>query len=263
MNAVPSRSEVLEGLVALYFRLNGYFCIRNYLYHRALRDFAIQGASGLATESDILALRMAHQVEELPNGAAQQNDPLLVVPVDRAKTDCVIAEVKEARIEFNQPLRQTDGSGLIQSALKMFGQFPPSEFAASCVGDCLARELHSKLNKSEWDEFPAVVEPHRGVIVRMVVFSRCDAVYRAHRKFISLEHVLDFTRKRMQPAQVCAPYTRDSRFSPWRGIERVITQVLDEACACGRPPMTLDELVNEAMRYCKSSAVQDSRTDSD
>ena len=54
----PRRAEVLEALVLLYLRLNGYFCIPNYLYHR-VQDF------GLRTESDVLGIRFPHQKEVL------------------------------------------------------------------------------------------------------------------------------------------------------------------------------------------------------
>ncbi len=50
----PRRSEILEALVELYFRLNGYFCIRNYLQHLAT-------GFGLETESDLLAIRLPHR----------------------------------------------------------------------------------------------------------------------------------------------------------------------------------------------------------
>ena len=58
-----SRAKVLEGLTELYLRLNGYFCIRNYLQHRAEPD-----DFGLHTESDLLALRMAEREEALTEG---------------------------------------------------------------------------------------------------------------------------------------------------------------------------------------------------
>jgi hypothetical protein len=38
--------------------------------------------------------------------------------------DCVIAEVKEPAVEFNEPIRRPDGLRLIASALRMFGVFP-------------------------------------------------------------------------------------------------------------------------------------------
>jgi hypothetical protein len=65
------RAEVLEALVELYLRLNGYFCIRNYLYHRSAQF-------GLDTESDLLAIRMPFQEEMLPDGSRQQNDESLI-----------------------------------------------------------------------------------------------------------------------------------------------------------------------------------------
>lgn len=80
-------------------RLNGYFCIRNYLQHRF----------GLETESDVLALRMPHQQEELPDGQVQPNDDRLVLPKSPAMADCVIAEVKEPAVEFNKSTRGPEG----------------------------------------------------------------------------------------------------------------------------------------------------------
>ena len=70
------RAEVLEALAELYLRLNGYFCIRNFLQHRPDPD-----EFGLFTETDVLAVRMRHQEEVLENGMHQRNDPQFgVVP---------------------------------------------------------------------------------------------------------------------------------------------------------------------------------------
>jgi len=58
------RSAILEALVGLYLRLNGYLTISNYLQHRTDRF-------GLETESDALALRMPYQEEQLPDARTQ------------------------------------------------------------------------------------------------------------------------------------------------------------------------------------------------
>jgi len=51
----PRRVEVLETLAELCLRLNGYFCMRNYLQHRPQPE-----KFELLTESDLLAMRLAH-----------------------------------------------------------------------------------------------------------------------------------------------------------------------------------------------------------
>jgi hypothetical protein len=87
------RAEVLEVLAELYLRLNGYFCVRNFLQHRPDSD-----EFGLFTETDVLAVRMRHQEEVLENGMHRRNDPNLVLSQDEAQVDCVIAEVKEPSV---------------------------------------------------------------------------------------------------------------------------------------------------------------------
>src|SRR5437867_1325209 len=108
------RAEILEALVELYLRLNGYFCIRNYLQH------LITGF-GLETESDLLAIRMPYQQEILDDGRKQPNDNTLILPENPPLIDCIIAEVKEPSIEFNPPVRRDGGRRLITGALRIFG----------------------------------------------------------------------------------------------------------------------------------------------
>src|SRR5947208_7559996 len=111
------RSETLEALVALYLRLNGYLSITNYLQHRS-------AGFGLETESDVLALRMPHQREVLPDGRVQSNDERIVLPTSPPYIDCIIAEVKESAIGFNKPMRGPDGAIRIAQAIRMFGVLP-------------------------------------------------------------------------------------------------------------------------------------------
>src|SRR6266446_1751018 len=108
------RAETIEALVELYLRLNGYFCIGSYLQHR------IDGF-GLETESDVLAIRMPYQREELFGGRAQPNDERLVLSPSSQLVDCIIAEVKEGVVEFNKPVTGPDGPRRIRNILRMFG----------------------------------------------------------------------------------------------------------------------------------------------
>jgi hypothetical protein len=124
------RAEVLEALVGLYLRLNGYFCVSKYLYHRSKSEIE----SGLISESDVLAIRMPHQAEVLSDGTGQGNDSLLVFPAAEMRPDCVIAEVKEREVDFNHPIKREGGEAVIASAVRMFGLLPASEFEQGAIG---------------------------------------------------------------------------------------------------------------------------------
>lgn len=156
------RAETLEALAELYLRLNGYFCIPNYLYHRDL------GAFGLRTESDVLAVRMTHQREVLADGREQLNDSRLVLPESDGWIDCVIAEVKEPAVKFNQPLRDAGGVGLIEDALRMFGVLPDTAFKKNDAAGCrMARELHAQIVAAKWPQYPRADSPARGAEERI------------------------------------------------------------------------------------------------
>jgi len=51
-------------------------------------------------ESDVLAVRLPYQRERLPDGSSQQNDKRLILPASPPLIDCILAEVKEATVEF-------------------------------------------------------------------------------------------------------------------------------------------------------------------
>lgn len=215
------RAEVLETLVELYLRLNGYFCIRNYLYHLDKSDH-----EGLRTESDLLAIRMPHQREALSDGTVQKNDIDLILPPEDPRIDCLIAEVKETTVEFNAPIRKEDGWKIINSAVQMFGALSAEDGSSEEI----AKALHRQINWDDWPAIPTSDLPEKSkVSVRMPVFARYSAKHGKNRKFINLEHILEFVFERMRPGQVCSPYPRDQRFSNWRGTTRRIIDFLDEA----------------------------------
>ena len=143
----PRRAEILEALVELYLRLNGYFSIRNYLEHRVEKF-------GLLTEFDLLAIRMPFQEEAVEDGRRQPNDQALILPEDGKTVDCVIAEVKEASVEFNKPIRCSDGPRLIIAALRMFGVLPKDAFNEHGVAHQVAHDLHCKINMHGWIDLP-------------------------------------------------------------------------------------------------------------
>jgi hypothetical protein len=212
---------VLEALAELYLRLNGYFCIRNYLYHRKKTD-----PKGLRAESDLLALRMPHQREALPGGAIQKNDGE-IIRVD-GRIDCLIVEVKESVVEFNKSLTNKDGWKTILCAIEMFGVLPPSDSSDEKPGAAMARSLHNQIKNQSWQAIPSADGGEANVIsVRMPVFARSSAKHSAGRKFISLEHTLEFVHDRMRPGQTCSDYDRGEKFSPWRGPTRQIVDFLD------------------------------------
>jgi hypothetical protein len=237
------RAEVLEALAELYLRLNGYFCIRNFLQHRPDRD-----EFGLLTESDLLAIRMGHQEEVLENGRRQLNDKRLVLPQAEAQIDCVIAEVKEPSVEFNKPIRGTEGPRRIADALRMFGVFPDESFARGGVAEKIADELHKKLNQSTWAKHPAANCPEYGVSVRMVVFAPETAKHSKEREHFDVQTVLDFTRERMRLGEPCAPYRRpDVPVSPWRGCTRLIVEVFDTNFASNQPNLPFGQFIEEVL----------------
>ena len=169
MTSVPKphdrrRSEVLEALVQLYLRLNGYFCIANYLQHR------IEGF-GPHTESDVLAIRMPYQEEVLQDGRRQPNDESLVLPEGSAAIDCIVGEVKEPSIEFNKSFRGPDGRHRICAALQMFGVFPREAFGPGGVAAEVVDELHTAINANAWPDHPRGYTPDQKVCVRLIVFA--------------------------------------------------------------------------------------------
>lgn len=239
----PRRAEVLEALACLYLRLNGYFCISNYLYH------LVEGF-GLDTESDLLAIRLPHQEEVLQNGRRQPNDDTLVLPGDQPLVDCVIAEVKEPSVEFNARLRGSDGPRLIAAALRMFGVLRGDTFEGDGMALSVAKLLYEQISEPHWARIPsaeiAQTDQNRyGALVRMVVFAPKTAKHAADRKHFDLHHVLAFTRSRMRLGEPCAPY-RDPALpstSPWRGCARLIVQTVDESHSLGEVDLPLDVFV--------------------
>jgi hypothetical protein len=228
------RAEVLETLVDLYLRLNGYFCIRNYLYH-----LDKSAHLGLRTESDLLAIRMPHQREVLLDKTIQENDVDIILPPGDPRIDCLIAEVKEPTVEFNDAVRKKDGWRIINSAIEMFGVISPDDRSSQDI----ARALHQQISNDYWPVIPTSDHVEKSkVSVRMPVFALCSAKHGTKRKFISLEHTLEFVFGRMRPGHVCSPYYRGEKFSPWRATTRRIVDFLDEAYGQPQAP-TVDVLL--------------------
>jgi hypothetical protein len=234
------RAETLEALVELYLRLNGYFCIRNYLQHRT-------ASFGLETESDVLALRMPHQQEELPDGRVQPNDDRLVLRKSPAMADCIIAEVKEPAVEFNKSMRGPEGVGRIAQAVRMFGVFADDLFEKDGSGWAICEELHRAINKPDWSAIPTAIVAKEHVTIRMMAFAPREAQLATRRAFIDLEHVLDFVRGRMKPAGSCSEY-RGPQFSPWRGTTGLIVSALDVAHGAGVESYQLSDLLRDVLK---------------
>ncbi len=234
------RAEILETLVELYLRLNGYFCIRNYLQHRV-------SGFGLETESDVLAVRMPYQEEILEDGRRQPNDPALILSGQGEMVDCVIGEVKEPSVEFNRPLRRADGPQLIVAALRMFGVFPADAFKDGGEAHGIATDLHRQITGNAWSDFPRSHDAESKVSVR--VFAPETAKHAGERKHCDLQSVLDFTRSRMRPGEPCAVY-RDSAVpsaSPWRGCTRRIVETLDDSHSREEVGMRLEDFVKRVL----------------
>jgi hypothetical protein len=253
MTSVPKphdrrRSEVLEALVQLYLRLNGYFCIANYLQHR------IEGF-GLDTESDVLAIRMPYQEEVLQDGRRQPNDESLVLPEGSAAIDCIVGEVKEPSIEFNKSFRGPDGRHRICAALQMFGVFPREAFGPGGVAAKVVDELHTAINANAWPDHPRGHTPDQKVCVRLIVFAPHTAKHAKDRKHIDLQHALDFTKWRMRPGEPCAEYRSPKvpAASPWRGWTRLMVEVLDEKHASNDMNLPLEQFVECVVARWNSS----------
>ncbi len=232
------RAEVAETLAELYLRLNGYFCVRNYLQHR------VEGF-GLDTESDVVAIRMPYQEEVLEDGRWQPNDESLVLPEDSTAVDCIIAEVKEPSVEFNKSLRGPEGPQRICAALKMFGVFPREAFRPEGTAAKIADELHTKIRADTWPEYPNGYSSEPRVSVRLIVFAPDTAKHAKERKHIDLQHALDFVNWRMRPGEPCAQYRNPKlpSASPWQGCTRLIVAVLDESRASNGPTLRLEQLI--------------------
>jgi hypothetical protein len=237
---VVRRSETLEALVGLYLRLNGYLSITNYLQHRT-------AAFGLEAESDVLALRMPHQEEELPDGRLQPNDEILMLPKSPSLIDCIIAEVKEPAIKFNKTMRGPDGAIRIAQAIRMFGMLPHEAFKTNGKGWKMSEELHRAINAKDWPTIPQVVSADDHLSVRMIVFAPHVPRLRSRRAFIDLHHVFGFVRERMIPAGGCSAY-RGPEFSPWRGTARLIVAALDEAYITGVENYGLGDLIRDVLK---------------
>jgi hypothetical protein len=238
----PRRAEILEVLVELYLRLNGYFSIRNYLQHRVEKF-------GLLTEFDLLAVRMPYQEEVLENGHRQLNDLTLILPEGDSTVDCVIAEVKEPSVEFNRPIQRPDGTRLIIAGLRMFGVLPKDTFNERGLAHQIATDLHSKINNDRWTELPESHDAEHKISFRMLVFAPSTATRANERKHFDLQHVLDFTKSRMRPGEACATY-RDlvaPSASPWRGCTRLIVETLDASHSEGGTNLPLEEFVTRVL----------------
>jgi hypothetical protein len=236
------RAHVLESLAELYLRLNGYFSIRNYLQHRV-------AGFGLETESDLLAIRMAYQVEVLEDGRHQPHDSTLILPPETAAIDCIIAEVKEPSVEFNAPIGRPDGSRLIEALLRMFGILPQNAFDDGGAGRQVAADLHSLVNNHSWPEIPMRDSIEHRASFRMLVFAPQTARHANERKHIDLQHVLDFVRSRMRPDEPCARY-RDAAFpsaSPWRGCTQLIVEALDDFHVHGQVDFRFDDFITAVL----------------
>jgi|SRR5579872_4866744 hypothetical protein len=247
MTSVPKphdrrRSDVLEALVELYLRLNGYFCIPNYLQHR------IEGF-GLDTESDVMAIRMPYQEEVLQDGRRQPNDDTVILPEDSADIDCIVAEVKEPSVEFNKSLRGPEGPLRICAALQMFGVFPRDTFKEDGIAAKVAGDLHSAINATVWSEYPRGYSPEQKVSVRLIVFAPATAKHAEERKHIDLQHALEFTKWRMRPGEACSEYRslKVPSASPWRGCTRQIVEVLDESHATNEMNLLLEQFLDRVV----------------
>lgn len=191
---------------------------------------------------------MPYQREQV-SGDSLENDSILVLPEDDAWIDCVIAEVKRPKVEFNKSVRGPGGEERIAEALKMFGVLQAREFESGCKGYNLAMELHRAIKAREWEQFPSIQDTESRLSVRMIVFVPGTAKDADKRKHIDIQHVLDWTMKRMGLGVRCKPYRRVGMagVSPWRGWTRLIVQVIDTNC-WGPDGLSVDDFIDNVVR---------------
>jgi len=82
--------DACEELAHLYFRLNGFFTVPNYILH---------GSRSQKGEIDLLAVRFPHKQEEV-GGCPLHDDPALDLRAD--KLEMILAEVKRREEDFNE-----------------------------------------------------------------------------------------------------------------------------------------------------------------
>ncbi len=168
-----------------YLRLNGYFCLGNYLHHMArVQD------SGLISESDVLAIRMPEQEEVLLDGRPLPNDSNLVLS-EPGLTDCIIAEVKTSKVKFNKPITRENGMNVIKGAMKNVRVLPRDEFQVNGVAHSLAADLHKQVRAERWPDVPrSVDEKYRLSVSDARLCSRLAG--NNQRKCLPLRLALDF-----------------------------------------------------------------------
>ena len=166
------RSLILECLVGLYLRLNGYLLISNYLLHRAVEE-----PFGLEAEADFLGVRFPYQREVLPDGRKQENDQQLILSPNKLLIDFIIAEVKEPSVEFNTSIRGKSGQKRLRKAVEMRGFSKPE------LTDTIAQTLHEQIQRKSRNTFPTYEDAALGISVRMIVFARETSKHSGERKF--------------------------------------------------------------------------------
>jgi hypothetical protein len=117
--------DTLEELAQLYFRLNGFFTVPNYILH---------GPTGQKGEVDVLALRLAHKLEKV-GGLPLRDDPKLELRPEGL--EMILAEVKRTEGEFNKSWKQ---KSTMEYVLRFAGFFEDEE--------CLA-QVSSRLAQGE------------------------------------------------------------------------------------------------------------------
>jgi hypothetical protein len=100
--------DTFEELAHLYFRLNGFFTVPNYILH---------ARGGQRGEVDVLAVRFAHKLEQV-GGNALPDDPALHLHTD--KPEMILAEVGRGKEDFNKPWKCEETMGYILNFAGLF-----------------------------------------------------------------------------------------------------------------------------------------------
>jgi hypothetical protein len=112
--------DTLEELAHLYFRLNGFLTIPNYILH---------DPRGQRGEIDVLGVRLPHKVERV-RGHLLEDDPALGLRED--KLEMVLVEVGRGKEDFNKPWKRQE---VMEYVLRFAGFFEDEQ----CLANAAAR----------------------------------------------------------------------------------------------------------------------------
>ncbi len=172
-------SAISEEFIRQYLRLNGYFCIDNFIVHAAddPQRITANGEIGNYTETDLLGIRLPYS-EEMSGQLYMAHDMPLVEGAD-GKTDIVIGEVK------------TGGENRPNKIWRHPETLYPKEYILKFVGLTNDANEISSISKTLSEKY---IYENRTTRIRYIIFSENE---NKHYKdigvsFITYDHIIDF-----------------------------------------------------------------------